>query len=177
MAKKTAAQMHALLHQVPASLDKPMKALAHSLASCLFLLAAGCTLVSPRKHSVELVSLPFECGTNSVLDIEQTLRDPGTYRLYLVLRTQELPRDKYARTWLDARFHVLVSTNGQPLLDKEVSHLQRNTANPDSELTAYTLATFHINQKRAVNCHIEETGDGTLQAHGTLNLQLFRSNK
>jgi hypothetical protein len=142
-------------------------------ALALALACAGC-LYPHDKPNVEYGDVPFRFGTNQPVELAATLRGTGTYHLYFLLRKDSVPQGGGGRApvWLDAPVHVLVLTNGETALDKEVNRLQLINASADT--INYSLTLFHGEQGSRAVCRVQGPNGGDLHGRGTLNLQQMR---
>ena len=119
--------------------------------------------------------VPFGYGTNAVLEISQRLDTEANYDLYLVLNAQGLPRDQYGH-WpaaLATSLHVLVSTNGQTALDREITKMYFTGSH--GEQVAYSLAVFGVGRAADVTCRVRDQSDGSIRASGSLRQQRYFS--
>jgi hypothetical protein len=148
------------------------------LAPCLtlaFVCGTGCAIHRSGKHSIEYASVPFEYGTNAVLELDTQLQAEGSYNLYLLLRDQDLPRSANHNLpfTLPTRFHVIVQTNDQVMVDEEVTELQ--AVNCGSGHVNYDLKWIgFIRALPRMKCRVSDLSDGKIRARGSLNLQLYR---
>ena len=133
-------------------------------------LLAGCHSPPFHKSPVEYGSVPFAFGTNALAQIDTKTRSRGVYNLYFMLQKEEVPRDEAGRlpSWLDVPVHVLVLTNGQPALDKQVTRL--HFCYPRRPEAGYWLTAFWAGPTVKVTCQVRDMSDGQLRASGSLHL-------
>ena len=142
---------------------------AYGLLAAVLILGSGCHHPPLMRRPARIASVPFEYGTNAVLQIDRKIRHAGVYDLHLNLRKDDIPRDTLGRwpTALQAPFQVLVTTNGVPAQEKDLSALAFNSSH-DQEFVRYGLASFVVAGPADVQCLVRDTGDGTLRMHGIL---------
>jgi hypothetical protein len=134
-------------------------------------LLAGCHSPPFHKSPVEYGSVPFWFGTNASVQMSAESKRGGAYRLYFMLQKNGVPRDESGRLpiWLDAPVHVLVLTNGQPALDKQVTRL--HFCYPQRPEVGYSVTRFLIGPKTRVVCQVQDMSNAELRATGSLHLQ------
>jgi len=135
---------------------------------------SGCALFPRGKKNVECASVPFQFGTNMETELSAVLPSKGGYHLYLLLRTPQMGDSMmpFPPLMLPARMHVLVLTNGEAAIDKELPFLY--LANRRDGLANYSLVPFHAEANSRVLCRVKDMSDGGLSGEGTLNLQQLR---
>ena len=135
------------------------------------LLLAGCHSPHLVHQSVVHAAIPFDYGTSAVLEFSTDLKEPGAYDLYLVFDANELKREENSR-WpmmLPTRFHVLVWTNGETVIDQEVNKL--GFSKSDQDRVAYSLTGFKIVGPCATKCQVLDLSDGSIRTHCSLRLK------
>ena len=99
----------------------------------------------------------------------------GTYNLYLLLSANALPRDDRGHLPfnLPTRFHIVVETNDQVVIDEEVTVLR--AANSGEGQVNYGLKWMgFISGMPRIKCRVSDQSDGRVRSGGSLNLQLYR---
>ena len=144
------------------------------MSALIMALTCGGCLHPHDKPNVEYASVPFQFGAATPVEVTARAQARGTYHLYFVLNDDSLPRDAQGRTpsWLDTPVHVLVLTNGQPALDKNVSRLYG--INWVKDRSCYSLTLFHGEMNDQVVCRVQYVGSEDIKGRGSLNLQQMR---
>lgn len=151
--------------------------------SNLYSLHIGGCLCTP------LASVPFQFGTNRLVELTQNLTvHGGTCVMYLDLPDGSLPHSSKGQppSSLDTSLHVLVLTNGQPALDENLHRLSpgfsspflagstTNTAPGATNTTRYILASFRVDEAK-IECRVQDVRGGTIRARGSLRLDYMIS--
>ena len=136
-----------------------------------FLLAAGCHSPPLWHHSTSPVNIPFEYGTNAVLQFQASLKEAGGYDLYLILEEKTLPRAEDGRSplRLDTNLRVLLWTDGQTATARHLTSLP--FIGSDKDHAAYYVSGLKLEVPSTVKCEFWDLSNGAVRARGFLRLR------
>jgi hypothetical protein len=124
------------------------------------------------RKPIPFASVPFEYGTNGVVQIERQIDTSGVYDLHVKFHKVDIPLDALGRypEKLQIHMYVLVTTNGMPTRDRDLQALDFNSSQ-DPNLVRYGLVSFQVANQTHLSCLIKDVGDGSLKMRGVVVLE------